>query len=274
MVEIGLLIFILVQFVRQSIKLYKLGSKAGRFIQSIRDSQAVGAETPVGTTVNFSGDVVYPDNELTPFGKQPCSYYQADVFAEFKTKQKAPDKGYETHRPKIFTASSDDKPLIVSNGQHNVQILLESAVPAMTHLHETCQTMDRPPSPQVSEVAQPKHKKFIVKERWLPPRQMVTIIGTVADSNHNCLTVTAHPQGDAPFVISAQSPEELMDSHNDLKINAWGHLIGAAIIFSFLYGFLIHYDYWSWVMVVSLVGIPYYYLLPWMLNKKAVGVGS
>jgi hypothetical protein len=66
-----------------------------------------------------------------------------------------------------------------------------------------------------------------------------------------------------------------MDGMLGLKKNVRNHLLGAAIILAFLYGFLIHYGQWSWLLIVSLAGSVYYYkILPWKLNQKAVGVGS
>jgi hypothetical protein len=201
-------VIFLVLFIWAQFRLLRLAKNYRALSDGIGAARRLGSNK-IGETIYVPGRIVYPNNEKTPIGRIPCSYYKCDVRAEFVAKRKKPAKGKETYKPLIYTESADEKPLIVSNNTHTAHILSDSASNVAIDLNKNEKSFPTPPNQKIQALSKPKYKKFNVTEYWLPRNAQVVVIGTVADINGNCVTLTRHPQGDAPFLISTDSFKSL-----------------------------------------------------------------
>jgi len=78
--------------------------------------------------VRFQGGIITPDAHCLPYSQQPCAYYQTKLLASWKTKQKKPAKGEDTHEKLLYQNESVKQPVLslVDARDRRVYVDLES----------------------------------------------------------------------------------------------------------------------------------------------------
>jgi hypothetical protein len=80
--------------------------------------------------MRFSGRLVATEQYISPLFKQPCSFYWAAIVANWKTKQKKPGKGWDTHRKRIFHTASAPFLLLQDSTDRVVAVDIEAFLTA------------------------------------------------------------------------------------------------------------------------------------------------
>ena len=250
--QIVVVIF-LVLFVWAQYKLLRFARGKRALSHGIGVARKLG-NNKIGETVHVPGRIVYPNDQKTPIGEIPCSYYKCDVRAEFVAKRKKPAKGEKTHKPLIYTESADEKPLIVSNNTHTVHILSDSASNVTINLNKNEKSFHTPPNQTIQAVSKPKYKKFNVTEYWLPQNAQVEVIGTIVDINGNCVTLSRHSKKKAPFLISTDSIASLFQKVSKASRSSMQGFWTLTLLVLVLTGLFYHHHKLAAVAVSLVIG--------------------
>lgn len=168
---------------------------------------ALTSTSQPGDYVRFCG-YFCGDRKSTPVSNQPCDYWSVRIRAEFRTRKKKPQKGWQTHRPSIYKANSEKHPLMLSNGKQMVQIVVKNTFYMIRNLRRQCSKHRKVPMAELQHKVQPRYQRYLVEERWCPPLQPVVLWGYVVDGHKNCTLIGGHRRGQAPAIVFIGTPSQ------------------------------------------------------------------
>ena len=171
-----------------------------RFYRKLKKAVPISANSRKGDYISFSGVLTLPAMK-TPVSKQSCSYWGLLVRAVFKTKQKKPGKGMQTHRPVIYKAESDSLPLLLSNAKQIVHVLIDNPLHFMVNMGSKKTKNSILPPKEAKPFIKPKYKSYEVDEYWLPEKAVLHLWAVVTDVNKNCFSVSSGTNPKVPTLL-------------------------------------------------------------------------
>lgn len=158
-------------------------------LNNLINASSLSKNSEVGAYVKFKGGFT-GDALKTPVSNQSCSYWSLVIRAEFQTKKKKPDKGMQTHNPVLYKASSDELPLLISDGSQIIQLMLDNSLAIMSNPSYTKNETITIPVSEIQDLVKPKYKKYISEEFWFPVDSDVTIWGYILGRNKNSVLLS------------------------------------------------------------------------------------
>jgi len=171
-----------------------------KFYRRLKRAKPLSANSQKGDYVTFSGTVTLPATS-TPFSNEPCSYWGIFVRAVFKTKQKKPGKGMQTHRPVIYKALSDKLPFLMSNDKQVVHVLLDNPLRFMVNMLSKKTTQESLTVEEAKPFIKPKYKSFAIDEFWLPENAVLHLWAVITDISNSIITVSTGTDHKVPAML-------------------------------------------------------------------------
>ena len=186
------------------------------YVISERMLKATKADDSVkeGDFVCFEGNLTLPPT-LTPINKIPCSYWGLIVQAIFYTKKKKPGKGLIEHTPIVDKKSSDELPFLIAKDDTIVQAAFYENMSLLVNAKFSEDKSVEPPYSEISLNAKKKYSSYRSTEIWLPIDSTLSIWGTVASVNKNCITLSASDRKKQPSLIYYGTMQDIKKNFSD-----------------------------------------------------------
>jgi len=202
-------IIIVVIMVVYSIASLRRLIKIRKFYSRLRNAHSITSKVKVGDYVKFSGVLRLPAQE-SPCGKKSCGYWGIVIRALFKTKAKKPGKGWQKHRPIIYSAESNAMPILVSNNTQLVHLAMENPLRFMINLKSKKRSTLTPPIEEAKLLQKSKYKSYETTEYWLPFEPTLHIWGVVADVGKNCVSISNSSNKKLPVLIQYGDDKKML----------------------------------------------------------------
>ncbi len=130
--------------------------------------------------VSFQGELTAENAYVLPFSGKACAFYQAEVFAEWETKRKKPDRGMETQRKPLFRKQSSTELEIVAREQR-IYVRAEDFTKSWLRLHKNEKTQRQCPT-QIRNLSDRKYETYQITEHFACNGDTITAQGKLTRS--------------------------------------------------------------------------------------------
>lgn len=195
-IKISLSIILFFFWIKGSIRIWQLQ----KFYRHLKQAKPLSTSSQKGDYITFSGILTLPPT-TTLFSNKPCNYWGMFVRAVFKTKQKKPGKGMQTHRPVIYRDSSDKLPFLMSNHKQIVHVLLDNPLHFMVNMLSKKTIQKTLTIEEAKPFIKPKYKSFEIDEFWLSENSVLHLWAVITDISNSVITVSTGTDHKIPTML-------------------------------------------------------------------------
>ncbi len=190
--------------------------------------------------VSVQGTLLEEDPHVTPIKGEQCAYYRSEIFAEWETKKKKPNRGMETQRKPLLKDSSAEELKILVQEQP-VYVRTGDFPQKWMQLRTYEKTREKCPA-QVIHSDQSKYKKYQLYESFAYNGDSIMAQGKLTRFTDGRLFIVPTGLHTYPsFIISkvkrtrgAQLVNEIVDEALNMatikRLDAWALVINALLL--------------------------------------------
>ncbi|MGR8935113.1 MAG: hypothetical protein ACU837_12090 [Gammaproteobacteria bacterium] len=154
--------------------------------------------------VRFQGRVETPNGHRSPLFQRACVFYQAKIFAEWRTKLKKPQRGTTLNRKTLYTDQPPLPFITLISEQGSVLLDLAAFMRRGNVLGWITEKSQASRCPEIcADKASAKYRTYIVREDRISAGDTVLIYGKLRQDRNGQLMLTAPGVAEYPGVLLA-----------------------------------------------------------------------